>query len=334
MHDAHLSPSPAHDSSRRRLLLAGIAGTATLATGGALAQSAFPTQPVKIVVPFGPGGFADITARQVAQLMGDKLGHQVLIENRPGAGGVVAAQAVLSAPRDGHTLILFSNGTTIATTLLKLPYDPERDFAPVSTMAYFDLLLLASAKGPFGDLRSLLAEGRKRQLTFGAINPGSTQNLSAELFKRVAKVDATVVPFKTSGDVMTALQRGDVDLGFETYTALRGSIDAGLLKPLACTGSSRTEWLPNVPTVKEAGVEGYDVTGWNAFYVAAGSPEVAVKVYNDTLRQVLATPELRRRFLEMGADPKASTPTEMAAIFERDKRKWAQVIQQANIKVS
>lgn len=326
--------STSHDASRRRLLLAGVAGAASLAAGGSLAQSGFPSQPVKIVVPFGPGGFADITARQVAQLMGEKLGQQVLIENRPGAGGVVAAQAVLNAPRDGHTLILFSNGTTIATTLIKLPYDPERDFAPVSTMAYFDLLLLASAKGPFADLKSVLAEGRKRQLTFGAINPGSTQNLSAELFKRVAKLDAAVVPFKTSGDVMTALQRGDIDLGFESYAALKGAIEGGLLKPLACTGSSRTEWLPQVPTVKEAGVEGYDVTGWNAFYAAAGTPESAIKVYNDVLRQVLAAPELRKRFLDMGADPKPSTPAEMAAVFARDKRKWAQVIQQANIKLS
>ena len=243
-------PSSVPDPHRRRLLLAGLAAAGGLPAGAAWSQPGFPTQSVRIVVPFGPGGFADITTRLMADKMGERLGQQVVVENRPGAGGVVAAQAVLLAPHDGHTLILFSNGTTIATTLLKLPYDPEGDFVPVSTLAYFDLLLLAGKEAPFRDLAALVAEGRRRQLTFGTISPGSTQHLSAELFRTVAKVQATVVPFKTSADVMTALQRGDVDLGFESYAALRGGIDGGILRPLACTGSARTAWLPQVPTVQ------------------------------------------------------------------------------------
>lgn len=322
------------DPGRRRVVLAAVAGAAGVAAAGvARAQDKYPSQPIRIVVPFGPGGLADISTRLTAQKLTEKLGQQVLIENRPGAGGVVAAQSVLSGPQDGYTLILFSNGTTIATSLLKLPYEPQTDFVPVSSLAYFDLNLLVGKDSPFPDLNALLAEGRKRPLTFGSINPGSTQHLSGELFKSVAKLNATLVPFKTSGEVQTALQRGDIDVGFESYAALRGGIDAGVLRALATTGPARTPWLPKVPTVKEAGLPGYEVTGWNALYAPKGAPEAAVNVLNAAMRETMALPDLRQRLLGLGVDPKASTRAEMAAVFERDKRKWAQVIQQANIKV-
>lgn len=297
----------------------------------ARAQGSFPTQPVKVIVPFGPGGLADVTSRLAGQRLGDKLGQQVVIDNRPGAGGIVAAQTALGAPRDGHTLILFSNGTTIAKTLLKLPFDPQADFVPVSSLAYFDLDLLVAKDSKVTDLKSLLAEGAKRQLTFGAINPGSTQNLSAELFKAVTRLNATVVPFKTSGDVQAAVMRHDVDVGFESYTALRGAIDGGVLRAIAGTGPARTAWLPNVPTAKEQGVD-YEVTGWNAIYAPKGTPEHALEVLGKAMREVIAEPDLRKRLSDMGAEPKSSTAAEMAAVFERDRRKWQQVIQQANIK--
>src|SRR4051812_3393055 len=287
---------------RRRLLLA---GAATIASPWAFAQG-FPSQPLKIIVPFGPGGLADVTSRLTAQRLSDKLGQQVVIDNRPGAGGIVAAQAALAAPKDGHTLILFSNGTTIAKTLIKLPFDPQADFVPVSSLAYFDLNLLAGKDSKITDVKSLLAEGARRPLTFGAINPGSTQNLSAELFKAVTKLNATVVPFKTSGEVQASVQRGDCDVGFESYTALRGAIDGGLLHAIAGTGPTRAPWLPNVPTVKEQGVD-YEVTGWNAIYVPKGVPDAAVEVLGKSMRDVIAEPDLRKRLSEMGAEPKSST---------------------------
>jgi len=321
-----------HDPRRRRVVLAALAGAA-VGTRNAWAEGKYPSQPIRIVVPFGPGGLADISTRLTAEKLSQKLGQTVLIDNRPGAGGVVAAQSVLGAPHDGYTLVLFSNGTTIATTLLKLPYAPQADFVPVSSLAYFDLNLLVGKDSPFRDLKALLAEGRKRQLTFGTINPGSTQHLSGELFKSVAHLDATLVPFKTSGEVQTALQRGDVDVGFESYAALRGGIDSGALRALATTGSARTAWLPQVPTVKEAGLAGYEVTGWNALYAAKGTPEAAVDAINTAMREIMGLPDLRQRLLGLGVDPRASTRAEMAAVFERDRRKWAQVIQQANIKV-
>ncbi|HSV79226.1 MAG TPA: tripartite tricarboxylate transporter substrate-binding protein [Ramlibacter sp.] len=329
-----MHPHDFHDRGRRRVVLTALAGAASFIGAGTVrAQDKFPSQPIRIVVPFGPGGLADISTRLTAHKLTEKLGQQVVVDNRPGAGGVVAAQSVLGAPRDGYTLILFSNGTTIATSLLKLPYEPQTDFVPVSSLAYFDLNLLVARDSPFADLKALLAEGRKRQLTFGSINPGSTQHLSGELFKSVAQLNATLVPFKTSGEVQTALQRGDVDVGFESYAALRGGIDAGVLRALATTGPARTPWLPKVPTVKEAGLAGYEVTGWNALYAAKGTPEAAVNALNASMRELMILPDLRQRLLGLGADPRASTPAEMAAVFERDRRKWAQVIQQANIKV-
>lgn len=319
----------------RRELLAFVTATcaaSALPLRPALAQARFPSQPLRVIVPFGPGGLADISTRVVSQKLADKLGQQVIIENRPGAGGVVGATAALNAPHDGYTLILFSNGTTIAKTLLKLPYDPQADFVPVSTLAYFDLNLLVK-NGRYADLKALLAEGRKHQLTLGAINPGSTQHLSAELFKSVARLNATIVPFKTSGDVEAALQRGDIDVGFESYAALRGPIDAGLIHAIATTGPKRTPWLPKVPTAAQAGLPGYEVTGWNALYVAKGAPADAVAALNAAMLEVMALPAVRQRLLGMGVEPRASSSAELAALFEHDRRKWAQVIQQANIRI-
>ena len=314
--------------SRRRLLRAASATALPLLWQplGALAQ-VFPSQPVKIVVPFAPGGFADITTRVVAQALGDKLGQSVVIDNRPGAGGVAAAQTVLAAPKDGHTLILLVNGTAISKTLFKSSFDPEVDFTPISLMANFDLILVTGRNSPIKHYPSLQAEARKRPLNLASINPGSTQNLSAELFKAVTKIDAQVVPFRGTPD------RGDADIGFDTYTALRGAVEGGQVNVLMGTGPARAPWLPQVPTAREAGVPDYEVTGWNSIYGPAGMPAAAIERLNKALAEVLVQPDVKKRLQDMGGDPRASSPQEMAAIFNRDFRKWAQVIQRAGIKV-
>ncbi len=322
---------------KRRLVIQAGAALGGIGLGGMVQTAraqAFPSKPLRVIVPFGPGGFGDITTRLVAQHMSSLLGQQVNVENRPGAGGVVAAQSALTAPRDGHTLILFTNGTTIAKTLFKASYDPEVDFVPVSSLAYFDLILVSGKSSPIKDVPSLLAEAKKRPLNLAAISPGSTQNLSAELFKSVLNLDAQVVPFRGTPDVMSAVVRGDADIGFDTYTALRGAVEAGQVQVLMGTGPQRAPWLPQVPTAREAGVADYEVTGWNAFYVAAGTPREAIERLHKSMVDTLATPDVRNRLLAMGGDPRHSSPAEMAAVFTRDFRKWAQVIQRANIKVS
>jgi tripartite-type tricarboxylate transporter receptor subunit TctC len=325
-------PSSTPAAPRRRAVLAALAASAALPRL-ARAQPAYPTQPVRIIVPFGAGGLADISTRVVAQKLAERIGQQVVIDNRPGAGGIIAANTALAAPRDGHTLILFTNGTTIAKSLFKASYDPELDFTPASSMGYFDLVLLVGKDSPVRDLAGLLAQGRQRRLALGTINPGSTQHLSAELFKSVAQIEATHVPFKSSPEVLTALLRGDVDVGFESYAALKGAIDAGQLRALAQTGPARTAWLPQVPTVREAGLAGYEVTGWNALYAAKGVPPAVIESLSAHVREVMRLPDVRKRFLDSGIEPRGSTPAELAAVFTRDYRKWAQVIQQANIKI-
>lgn len=316
-------------TSRRELLTM---AAATSFAGLVRAQASFPHQPLKIVVPFGPGGLADISTRLAGQKLGERLAQPIVVDNRAGAGGVAAASVVTAAPHDGHTLILFSNGTAISKSLLKLPYDPQTDFVPVSSLAYFDLNILVSKNSRLLDLKSVLAEGARRPLNLGTINPGSTQHLSAELFRSVANIQVTMVPFKTSGEVQLALQRGDIDLGFESYAALRAGIDAGDLRAIATTGPARTPWLPQVPTVKEAGLPDYEVTGWNALYAPKGTPQAAIDILSAALREVIAVPDMRKRLQDLGIEPRTSTPSEMAAVFERDRRKWAQVIQQAYIK--
>ncbi|CAN5541659.1 tripartite tricarboxylate transporter substrate binding protein [soil metagenome] len=303
----------------------------TLGAGTANAQVKFPSQPIRVIVPFAPGGLADISMRLVAQKLGERLGQQVIVDNRPGAGGVIAANAALAAPPDGHTLILLVNGTAIAKSLFKqLPYDPVTDFAPISTIAYFDLVLLTRADGPLRTVADIRAPHAK-PLVLGTINPGSTQNLSAELFKSSAQMPGTIVPYKATPEVLTGMIRGDVDVGFESYAALKGSIDAGQLRPIAVTGLHRAPWLPNVPTVREAGLASYEVTGWNALFAPARTPLAVQQLLNREVNEVLALPEVKARLLELGTDGRGSTQAEMATLLKNDIAKWAAVIRQAGI---
>ncbi|WP_165493156.1 Bug family tripartite tricarboxylate transporter substrate binding protein [Hylemonella gracilis] len=333
---ALLSPALRHHDFSRRDFLAGCAAAAlAMGTGHARAEGGNPGRPIQVIVPFGPGGLADISMRLVAQKLSERMGQPWVVDNRPGAGGVVAATSALSAPRDGHTLILFSNGTAIGKSLFKLGYDPEVDFTPISSLALFDLVLITRKDGPLTDLPKLLAAGRARPLLLGSINPGSTQNLSAELFKSVAGLNhADVVPHKSTPQVLISVLRGDVDVAFESYAALKGAVDSGQVRAVATTGSARTAWLPDVPTVQEAGLADYVVTGWNALYATAGTPADRVEQINGHMQAVMTMPEVRQRLLDLGTEARASTSAQQAEVFRRDTAKWAQVIARANIKVS
>jgi tripartite-type tricarboxylate transporter receptor subunit TctC len=310
--------------------LAAAALAATLAIAPA-AWAKYPEQPIHIIVPFGPGGLADISMRLVAQKLGERFNEKIIVENRPGAGGVVAATSTLNAGHDGYTFITFSNGTAISPSLFTLPYDPVKDFTPVSTVAYFDLILVTKADGPLHSVADVLALAKKRPVVFGTINPGSTQNLSAELFKSTAKLNASIIPFRTTADVVAALIRGDIDVGFESYAAVKGIVNAGKITPIAATGTQRSSWLPDVPTVRESGLD-YDVTGWNAIFAPAGVPADAVKLMNSQLNEVLRMPDVQKRFQDLGTEAKGSTPEEIGTRLRTDMDKWARVIKQAGIK--
>jgi tripartite-type tricarboxylate transporter receptor subunit TctC len=296
------------------------------------AQS-YPTRPIRIVIGFGPGGLADITMRLVGQKLAERTGQQVVIENRPSAGGVVAASAVTSAAPDGYTLFVLSSGIAISRSLLKsMPFDPVADFAPISTVAYFDLPLLAKADSPLGTIGEALALARADpgRFNIGTINPGSTQNLTAELLKSASGVNMTVVPHRSTPEVLTALLRNDVQLMVESYAAVKGQIDEGQIRPLAATGETRSPVLPAVPTLRENNIAA-EVVGWNALVAPAQTPKEIVATLNRHIAAIVAMPDVRQRLIELGTEAKASTPEELGARLAADIGKWAVVVARAGL---
>ena len=329
----HHKNNPARRFRTAGLALAGLAAM-LLAPLPAAAQGKYPDRPVKIVLPFGAGGVADITTRLVAEKLGEKLGQRFVVENNPGAGGISAARAVMSSPADGYTLAVFSNGTAVSVGLFKsLPFDPIKDFAPVSAMGYFDLVLVTNATGPYKTLGDFVKAAKEKpgQLNVGTIAAGSSQNLGAELFKSVSGLNFVIVPFKTSGDVLVALERNDIQMGAEFYAALRGGLEAKKFIPVAISGSKRGAYLPDAPTAKEAGEPKWDVTSWNAIFAPAGTPPDVIATLNKALNEVLADPEVKKKALELGIDARGSTPQEIQDRLKSDIAKWADVIQKAGI---
>jgi tripartite-type tricarboxylate transporter receptor subunit TctC len=313
------------------LLLALVLSGATLGT--ASAQTSYPNRPIRIVIGFGPGGLADITMRLVGQKLTELTGQQVIIENRPGAGGVVAAGAVTSAAPDGYTLFVLSSGIAISKSLLKsMPFDPVADFAPVSTVAFFDLLILTRAESALRSVNDVMATARANPGRFnvGTINPGSTQNLSAELLKSATGAPMTIVPFRSTPEVLTALLRDDVQIAVESYAALKAQIDDGKIRPIAGTGESRSPMLANVPTLRESGVAA-EVVGWNALVAPARTPKDVVERLNQHIQTIVAMPDFKQRLLDLGTEARASTPAELGARLASDIDKWAAVVKQAGL---
>lgn len=263
------------------------------------------------------------------------MGQQFVIENVPGAGGIAAANELAKAPADGYALIVISNGTAISEALFaKLPYSTAKDMTPVSTVAWFDLMAVTNAKGPYKTLQDFTAAAKAKpgSQNIGTINPGSSQNLSAELYKSLAKVDAQIVAYRSTPEVVTSVLRSDVGLAIDSYTAIKGQIDSGDLLPLAVTGVTRNPALPNVPTFAEAGVAGYDVTGWNALFMKAGTPADIVARLNKEIATVTAMQEIKDKFFDLGIVAGSTTPEAMGQRIKDDIAKWADVIEKAGIR--
>ena len=293
----------------------------------------FPERAIRIVVPFGAGGLADITMRLVGQKLTERTGQQVVIENRPSAGGILAAAAVTSAAPDGYTLFVLSSGIAISRSMMKtLPFDPVTAFTPISTVAFFDLLVLVKGDSPLRTVADALAAARAAPDKFnvGTINRGSTQNTTGELLRSTTGVKMTIVPFRSTGEVATALLRGDVTIGVESYAALKAQIDEGALRAIAGTGKVRSALLPNVPTLRQSGVAA-EVVGWNALVAPAGTPADAIATLNRHIRAIVNGPEFKARMRELGTEARSSTPQELGARLKADIEKWAIVIKQAGI---
>ncbi len=306
---------------------------AGFATGAARAQAKYPDHPVRVILPFGAGGVADVTARLVAEALSNKLGQNFVVENMPGAGGIAAARAALSGA-EGYTLALLTNGTAISVPLFNhLPFDPLKQFVPISTIGYFTADFMVSASSPYQTLGDFLKAAREKPGTInvGTINVGSTQNLTAELFKSMAGVNVVIVPFRGSPDVAVALLRNDVQMDIDFYAALKPTLEGGKARVIATSGAQRSPELPNVPTVQEGGVAKFEVTAWNGLYAPVGTPDAVLTTLNKALHDVLADPVLKKRALDLGIDARASTPAELDARLRGDIEKWGKVIEAAHI---
>jgi len=295
----------------------------------------YPSKPVRIIVPYGPGGIADVTMRLVAQNLSQRFGQQFFIENRPGAGGVVGMQAAREAPADGYTLVMVGGGLTIAKALFKaLPYNIETDFTPISTTASYGLVITTKAGSSYKTIKDVIAAAKAHPgtLNFGTINAGSAQNLSAELFRNVAGLDVTIVPYKTTPDLANAVLRGDVDVAFEYYVGFQSPIINDQMTVLATTGHERANNLPNTPTVAESGLAEYDVTSWNGLAAPKETPVEIVALLNRAVDNALKSPEVQKFSNEAGMDARSTSSDDLRSRIKSDVAKWSQVIEKAGIK--
>ncbi len=302
--------------------------------GIAQAETKFPEKPVRLVLPYGPGGVADVTMRLVAQKLSERMGQNFYIENRPGAGGIIGAKTALSYPADGYTFYLAGNGTAISHSLFKsLPYDILKDFVPVTFLAQFDMLLATKVDTPNDSVQKVVAYAKQYpgKLNFGTVAPGSTQNLSAELFKLVTGAKTTIITYKTTPDLITAIIRGDIDVGFDYLAAFRPSIASKQIKIVATGGAKRNEELAGVPTVKESGYPEFVVASWNALQAKKGTPPEIIKKINVEVNTVLKLPDIKARMSQLGMEPLLGTPEQLGERMAFDIKRWGNVIEKAGV---
>ena len=313
----------------KKILLAALAAFPVLA-----AAQAYPTKPIHIVLPFGPGGVADITTRTIAPRLGDALGQQIIVENMPSAGGIRASETVARAQPDGYTILLLTNGNAVSKALFKsLPYDPESDFAMISTVGFFSMVIVTGGNSPIKTLQEAIAQAKANpgKMNIGTITPGGTQHLAGELFRSMAGIDALVVPHKTTGEVVVNVRNGNVDLAVDFITPLLSGIKSGALRALAVTSGKRFPGLPEVPTANEAGVRGYDVASWNALAAPAKTPQPILDKIHDALVKALASPDVQKRFAELGVEGRSSTPEQLREFYASETKRWTKVVEAAKI---
>jgi tripartite-type tricarboxylate transporter receptor subunit TctC len=311
------------------ILLAGAGGDRAQAQSGG-----YPNKPIRLLVPYGAGGVGDQTMRLLANKLSQQIKQQIVIENRPSGGGVLSMSELLRAPMDGYTIGEMGNGQAISMSLFSnLRYDLLKDFSPISIAGSFAILIAVPDRSPYKSLRDIVDDARRNpgKLTLGAINPGSTQNLSAHLFQQITGINATIVPYRTTPDLVTALLRSDIDLGFDYFAALQSVIGPDKVRIIATTGDRRDPLLVDVPTAKESGYPSFVVTSWNGIGTRAGFPPDAMRFLNVEINRALSALDLQEQFRVLGIDPSGSTPEEMWERMTRDSRKWRDVIEKAGI---
>jgi len=298
------------------------------------AQAAWPDRPVRVILPFGAGGVADVTARILADKLSDRLGQRFVIENMPGPGGIAAGRAVLNAPHDGYTMAWITNGAaTSAATFKSLPFDTVKDFAMISMVGTFDLVFVVNAQSEYKTLGDFLkaAKDNPGKLNVGTIAAGSTQALGGELFKAMNGLNVQLVAYKNSPDIVVALLRNDVQLMIDFPPATAGQVADGKLRILASSGPQPSPLLPGIPTVGQSGVKGYEVVSWNGIAVPPDAPKEVTELMNKTVREILATPEIKAAYAKVGVVAQPSTPAEISKRLADDIKKWNDVVDKAGI---
>jgi len=322
-----------HAPATRRAVLMSLAALGCAASGRALAQG-YPSRPVRIVIPFGPGGVGDISIRIVADKLSDKFGRRFIIENVPSPDGIVAGRNVLSAAADGHTLLLLTGGTAAALALYnKFPLDVLNDLVPISSIGFFDCLMVVNAQSQFKTLADFVAAGKAKPggLTVGTVSTGGVQSLTTTYFKQASGIDFVIVPFRTTPDATVALLRNDVQMVIDFYAPLKPGLENDQLRAVAWAGPTPSPALPGIKTAREQGIADFAAASWNSLYARKGTPAVIVAELNKALHEVLADPDVKKRLLELGVDSRANTPAEMDAQLRADARTWGQVIDKAGI---
>lgn len=326
-----------HSHATRRFALGSIASAVVLGAGllggtSALAQ-AYPTKPVTIIVPIAAGGTTDILARIIGQALTAELGQSVVVDNRAGAGGNIGGQAAAKATPDGHTLFMGTVGTHAINASLykKMPFDPVKDFAPLTRVANVPNLLVANPAQPYKSVKDLIAYAKANpgKVNFGSSGNGSSIHLSGELFKSLAKVDMQHVPYKGSAPAVTDLLGNQIGIMFDNMPSAIQHVRSGKLVPLAVTTAKRSPELPNVPTIAEAGVPGYEATSWFGMFAPAGTPAPVLAKLNAAIVKVLAQPDVKKKINEQGAEVYSETPEQFAAFIQAESVKWGKVVKES-----
>lgn len=318
---------------RRRSVLLGAAAASLAAP--ALAQQ-FPSKPIRIVVPYTPGGGADTTARLIAPKLQEALGQTVVIDNKPGAGGTIGDDAVAKAAPDGHTLLIGAFAHAVNLSLMaKMPFRTPDDFAPVSLLVTVPELLVVTPTFPAKTVAELVAMAKAEpgRLSYASSGNGSAQHLAAELFKLRTGTDIQHVPYKGGSLAVADVAAGHVPFYFGNMSAALPQARAGRVRALAVTSAQRSPAAPEVPTIAEAGVTGCEISEWNALLAPAGTPPATIERLHIDIAKILATEEIKAKFADLGAQAVGSTPTELAAFLRGETAKWAEVVKVANVKI-
>lgn len=324
-------------TATRRNLMLSIAMAATFTPPAYGAEVKYPTRPIRFVVGFLPGGPSDTIARVVGAKLGEALGQTVIVDNRAGAGGNVSADIVADAPPDGHTILLGTGGPLVIAPIMgqKVGFDADRDFAPVSTLGGSMSILSANAALPASNVKELiaLAKAKPGEINYASSGIGSANHLAAELLSSMTNIQLTHVPYKGSGAALPALISGEVKLGFGPLLPAIPHVKAGRLKALGVSGIKRARAAPEIPTVAEQGVPGFQVDSWYGVFVPAKTPKPIVAQLNRELVRILALPDVKERLARDGVETEGSSPEHLHNIVQNEKKMWTKVIRQANIKV-